>query len=530
MELEKVTAEIRPRSQWEAIDLGVRLASEHAVAVIKGWMASVYPLAALILILCHQSVGWGVFLIWWLKPIWERVALHPLSRSLFGEHPGWRETMKVLPGQMKKNKVLVLMGLALTAIGWWIHHEPSNPANDDYDSGVSPGLAILFWVTVIGLLFYRSSLSRSLVLPIRYLEGLEGARFKTRLQTLSYRSAGAATGLMVICLLLEAAIFFSQIMFILSMTPQGVGINDSLTYQALTDGEFDLVPMWVWIMFGFFYLNAMTVVAWFYTGAGFGLYVNTRTWTEGWDIELKFKGLGRRLGLVLVGLLAFGSAEVRGNEEARRILDSEEFEVRSKPVYEYRDIASEKEKEKKKESSRDRDGSSSRSTSSSGTTAFAGIGSAFFWIIFAIAVAAIVFVVVMNLHVFKRGASEHVKEEKKKVTTVAGMNVEPEKLPEHLVATVRRLWDEGRFKEALGLLYRGAISALVSGQLVEIEESDTEIDCLRRVTAKGEVAHASYFEILTRAWISEAYAKRTPDSQTVEVLCGDWPFGERRAS
>lgn len=118
----------------------------------------------------------------------------------------------------------------------------------------------------------------------------------------------------------------------------------------------------------------------------------------------------------------------------------------------------------------------------------------------------------------------------KKLTTVAGMNVEPEKLPAHLVQTARRLWEEGRKKEALGLLYRGAISALVAGQIVEIEESDTEIDCLRRVTGAGEVAHASYFQVLTEAWISEAYARRTPDDQTVNVLCGNWPFGEERKS
>ena len=121
MELEKVTAEIRPRTQWEAIDLGVRLTGEHAMSLLKGWMASVFPLGILILVICYQSVGWGMFLIWWLKPIWERVALHPLSRSLFGEHPTWRETMKVLPKELNKNKGLVLIGLILTAMGWFLH-------------------------------------------------------------------------------------------------------------------------------------------------------------------------------------------------------------------------------------------------------------------------------------------------------------------------------------------------------------------------------------------------------------------------
>ena len=44
MELEKVTAEIRPRTQREAIDLGLRLTGEHSIALLKGWMTSVFPL------------------------------------------------------------------------------------------------------------------------------------------------------------------------------------------------------------------------------------------------------------------------------------------------------------------------------------------------------------------------------------------------------------------------------------------------------------------------------------------------------
>lgn len=521
MELEKVTAEIRPRTQWEAIDLGVRLVSRHAPSLVKGWMSSVYPLATLILVICHQSIGWGLFLVWWLKPVWERVALHPLSRSLFGEHPTWRESAAVLPRELRKNKGLVLMGVVLTALGWWIHAQ----AGEEGASGSAAAFVTLYWLTVIGLLFYRSQLTRSLVLPVRYLEGLEGSRLKSRLQTLSYRSSGAATGLMVICLILEFLLFWTQLWFVYAMTPQGVGLNDSLIIEGFSEGEWDLVPTWVWSLFAFFYLNALSVVSWFYTGAGFGLYLNTRTWAEGWDIELKFKGLGRRLGVLLLGLLVLAGPEARANQEAQRILDGEDFKVETRGIYETKE---DPEDEKKSEKSSDRDRDSSWSDSGGG--AFAGIGTGLFWIIVVLVVAAIAWVVAMNLHMFRSDGKGSPVEKRKKVTTVAGMNVEPDKLPERLVATARRLWEEGRRKEALGLLYRGAISSLVAGQVVEIEESDTEMDCLRRVTRKGEAAHASYFQILTEAWISEAYAHRSPDEGTVESLWGKWPFGERGRS
>ena len=84
MELENVTAEIRPRSQWEAIDLGVSLVRAHAIGLLKGWMASVYPACLLILAVCWNSIGWGLFLIWWYG--WMALSDGD-SRLALVEHP-----------------------------------------------------------------------------------------------------------------------------------------------------------------------------------------------------------------------------------------------------------------------------------------------------------------------------------------------------------------------------------------------------------------------------------------------------------
>ncbi|MDA7669874.1 hypothetical protein N8587_01020 [Akkermansiaceae bacterium] len=503
MELEKVTAEIRPRTQWEAIDLGLRLTGEHSIALLKGWMTSVFPMGLLILGICHQSVGWGIFLIWWLKPIWECVALHPLSRSLFGEHSTWRENMKVLPDEVFKNKGLVLIGVILTALGWFLHSDSGDEANS------KAGFVFLYWCVVFGLLFYRSSFSRSLVLPIRYLESLGGARYKARYQTLSYRSASSAIGLTCICLLMELLLCGSQVYFAFLMLPDGVEISEFLTWDAFLEGESKFLPNWIWVVLGVCYLNAVSIVAWFYTGAGFGLYVNTRTWAEGWDIELKFKGLGQRLGLILLGLVMLGSsARVEANQDAQRVLNQEDFKVDTRAVYE------DEEKEE-----------SSDSNSKAGDGVFAGIGQFLFWIIVIAAIVGLIWVVIHNLHVF-RGRPKDAAGELKKVTTVAGLNVEPENLPSDLLVKARKMWEGGQYQAALGLLYRGAISSLVTRQLVEIEESDTEMDCLRRVVSRGEIASASYFALLTNAWISQAYARRCPNERIIDKLWKEWPFQE----
>jgi len=506
MELEKVTAEIRPRSEWEAIDLGISLTRVHFGIIFKGWFATVIPACLLIYLACWNSMGWGVFLIWWLKPIWERVALHPLSRKLFGETPTVRGTMKVLPQELVRNKRLVIMGLALTGMGWWIHHPDS--ASDG-----TIALATLFWLTVLGLSFFRSGLMRSLVLPIRYLEGLSGVQYRTRTQVLGLRGSGPAIALTFFALGMEVFVFLSQFIFVDMMLPAGTEWSIETMLSDFFVGGAEAIPSWVILVIALFYLNALSITAWFYVGGGFGLYLNSRTWTEGWDIELNFKRLGQRLGILFLGLGLFAippqARAAETNEKAARILQDDDFAVQVREV------------KKPKDRSSDFEGNIT------GAGVFAGVGKLIFWIIAIVVLAGVIWLIVKNAHVFAKGPGTIFDEERKTVRTVAGMNIAPESLPEDVLAAAQRLWADGSFREALGLLYRGAISSLVTRRIVEIEESDTEMDCLRRVSRVGETASAPYFETLTGAWMEQAYGQRRPDEETIQKLWTYWPFKER---
>lgn len=504
MELEKVTAEIRPRSEWEAVDLGLSLARLHLGTLWNAWLVTVLPLCALILGLFYQSPGWGVFLIWWLKPIWDRVALFPLSRNLFGEEPDTKATMRVVPEQMKANWLLVILGIVFAISGALVHHEGNG------------GLISLFWLALLGCLFYRSSIYRSFVLPVHFLEGLRKERYRSRVGLLSRRCSGTAFGLTLICLLMEIGVFMSLFYFAELMIPAGVNWALFDVLREFFDVGSEAFPKWLMIMVGVAYVISMSVTSWFYAGGGFGLYVNSRTWTEGWDIELAFKRLGQRLAIVILALGFFSiTPELRAEsrqERVERVLSDDSFDEKTYT----RRTKVEKEKETKSDSS------SSDFDWSGGVGLFASVGHLIFWVVIIAAVVGIVWLIVQNSQAFGGGESGG-EENRKKVKTVAGMNIAPETLPDDIPTEARKLWDAGYKREALALLYRGAISSLVVRDLVEIDESDTEMDCLRRLREKP-VTESEYFESLTQLWMGIAYAKVTPEEPQAVQLWSTWPF------
>jgi hypothetical protein len=98
------------------------------------------------------------------------------------------------------------------------------------------------------------------------------------------------------------------------------------------------------------------------------------------------------------------------------------------------------------------------------------------------------------------------------------MPLAPETLPADLAGAVRALLAAGRMREALALLYRGTLSALVHGRGIELRPSDTEGEALARVRAHGEAATAQYFGELVLHWQRAAYGRRLPAAADVERL------------
>jgi hypothetical protein len=479
MRLEDITAEVRPRGRWEAVDLGFAMVRRHFPRLLLAWFLCIGPIWALFL-WGSQWIGLplAIIVIWWLKPIYERLPLFVLSRALFGPPPTIRETLRAWPKLMISH-----LGHALVAA--------------------------------------RLSGTRTLLLPVTMLEGLRGSDRKQRAAVLTRHSGGCAGSLTFVCALYEGVLAIGVAMLLAMFIPD----EGSVDWRELfveTGMRRGLPPALMWI-FVSCWLVSLTLVELFYTGAGFGLYLNARTHLEGWDVELAFRRLGRRLAAALAIVLTFlsipnGSAEdleltkekAEVREEIDAVLKHEDFKIHKVQTWRVK---------------------SSVAPESGGLfSAFSGLGYVLFWAGVAVAVYFLARFIAKHVHSLRGLERLRSAEAIQPARTVAGLDVAPESLTDDIVAVARERWLAGETRTALSLLYRGALSRLVHTLGLAIKDSDTEGDCLRASAAITVPSSRDYFTELTRHWVTAAYADRSPQSAEMEFLLNSWPFGRAQAS
>jgi hypothetical protein len=99
-----------------------------------------------------------------------------------------------------------------------------------------------------------------------------------------------------------------------------------------------------------------------------------------------------------------------------------------------------------------------------------------------------------------------------------GMALAPETLPPDVAAAALALAAEGKPREALGLLYRGALSELVHRRGVMLLPSHTEGEVLSLSPSDRK----AYLGNLIEAWRRCAYAREQPRRDEVERLANDY--------
>jgi hypothetical protein len=477
MRLEDVTMEIRPRTDWEAVDSGLALARRDFWRCWGLWWLALLPVLALIYPL--RDIPFLCFaLLLWAKWVGCRMVLYQLSRRLFGENPAWSSLWREIPRAWGRRFFYRMI---------WARCSPWKP----------------------------------LSAAVEELEGLRGEKFRLRMSLITRKGEGISMLLTLVSALgvvwLAFGIFMTGLMFL----PESVSERweESFDPERLFDSH-----GYVWLLMACI-MTACSLMDVFITGAGFGLYVNSRTWIEGWDIELAFKRMANRLknhALIVLGLLWLCSAADGRAEETSEPLSAREMieEVKS-----HEDFTVHKEKYREYASS---SSSGSSITPPSGLLeVFQALGHVALGVFLLALLGGIVWLLYRARWMRLRSSIKIVPVEKARV--VMGMEVTAASLPEDLLASAQRSWASGDRLLAMSLLYRGSLAWWIDQARVAIQESDTEGDCLRRVTELKH-PHETYFQTLTQAWVLGAYAKRFPSQETWADLCQRWPFAGRRSA
>ena len=239
MKVDAIRLDLRPRSMFEAADLGVRIVSAHRRSV---W-ASCTPVYVFVLLLASIALtfgtGWGVLALIWLKPWFDRTLLFVLARAAFGEETRFADVW-----------------VARRAIGW---------------QGLLGALTLR-----------RLSPWRSYVQPVLQLEGQRGKAARQRIARILGSHRGAAFGMQSAFATAESALAIGMSTIIAWVVPADEG---STWLNALVRAPDD----WIVGLQLLCYAGAVLVVEPFFVGAGFAMYLNRRVELEAWDIEQEFR-------------------------------------------------------------------------------------------------------------------------------------------------------------------------------------------------------------------------------------------------
>lgn len=485
MQIERIAIGLRPRSGWESLDLGFQMSRRWWRQVWGIWLALYIPTAVLLLS-AFSNKFYAVLLLWWLKPLFDRAVLHGISRLVFGEQCG-------------------VVGTLRAAREW-----------------MRPGM-------FVALTLRRFEWARSFALPVSSLENQTGKSARKRRTLLGSRMRDNGVWLTVVCLHLEWITVISLSALGKMLIPSGGDIP-------MEDGSgvgsaFFFGNLLTWnLTEAICYVAAVSLIEPFYVAAGFSLYLNRRIILEGWDIEIQLRRLSNRLlsaaqsaaavvvfcVLLIVPesgrLLAAETTHASASEEIARVMAEPEFD-QYKEVTRWRWLGEDDGEEETKPQSPE------------WATFWANLAKLFSDILQGLMWVAIAILVLIAIYLLRKYIPEPRMRKSGDYTPPAnlfGLNVSPESLPEDIGAAASVLVRQGRLRDALSLLYRGALSVLIHRYRVVVRAGDTEGDCERAAQAGLPSGASEYFSRLLAIWRQAAYAGAATESQTIDELCRDW--------
>ncbi len=495
------------------MELGIALVRRHARPLWRAWFVLGAPFFLLFNALAWWLDGllWAGVAMWWLKPLFDRIPLYLLSRTVFGEYPDLR-TVLAAPLRF----------------------------------GMRSLLRDLTWA--------RLSPVRSVAMPLRLLEGVGATRARRRVIV---GSTGAAAGMTLVFLNFEIIFSVALVSAGLLFVPVEF-LNESA--RAMWSLMFEQPPKWAQLLLNLVAWLATSLVEPFYVGAGFAFYLNRRTQLEAWDLELAFRQLARRLRvtaplvlasiLLVSGLLprpaaaqqqaqATGQASEQVNRQERKKKQEEEASkpppihvlddlLPRDPAYDgrfgrsvaraYRDpllrptrtVHEWKSLDKKKKQQRP-----SRFRLPWLDALFGTASELLLWL--GVGVLTSILLVTAPRwwpglwHRLAPRLLEKVVVEREQVAVLRAV-------PDDIPAAVRALWAKGQARAALALLYRCSVQRMVELAGTPLPPGATEAEFLRLARGLPAGQAREVFPVVVRVWQLAAYAQRLPQQEAFEGL------------
>ena len=505
MKLESLRVELRPRSPWEAVELGAALVRRNARAIWIPWLLVTAPVFVAVNLgaLAIDSIWIAWLLMWWLKPLFDRIPLFVLSRAVFGDTPTTRQTLAAQRG-------------------WG-------------------------WRAMRGhLLWRRISLLRALALPVDLLEGADAARMRERRRVLGDAVRGHGILLTLVCLLFVVALSLSMLSLALMFVPTEF-LSESL--RAAWSLLFVQPPAWAQFTLHAVAWIATSAIEPFYIGAGFGLYLNRRTQIEAWDVEIALRRMRARLASASAAMLlaacamlalpppsqaamhrdqGMGMQDMQDLSIPRRasanawagdgepttvaevfgegLVEDPDFDAAVEQAYE--DPLLRPKRKQSRWQARDR-----KESRPPPALPFPGLakvvaftGEFGLWLLLAALLVLLALTARYWLPWLRGGLS---RRDAPAPVEVADAPL-PDVLPADIAGEVRRLWGEGRRRRALALLYRASVEAMAGRAAVTLVPGATESECLRASRRMPDAQDRDAFARMVRMWQYAAYAQRMP--------------------
>ena len=540
MKLETLTVELRPRSPWEAMELGTALVRRHARAIWTPWLlvtGTVFVLSNLAAwAVGHVWLAW--LLMWWLRPAFDRIPVYVLSRAVFGSVPGIAETLR-----------------AQLRWGW------------------RPMRGHLTW--------RRFSPLRAVMLPIDLLEGADPKLLAERRRVIGGGMGGYAVQLTVVCLNFIIALQLSLVLLTTIAVPNELLPEAGRAAWAVITQQ---PPAWALIALNLVDWLAVGFIEPFYVGAGFGLYLNRRTQLEAWDLEIAFRRMRKRLeaagGAVLLALALLlpmalsapaiaqdmpaenAAAPPAKNAVAPNEASKTDANAKTKkeavveaPVENVEDAVEtrtlrgifgedtaedggfdkavgkayqdpllrpklkqttweRRDRDKKKD--KDKEPVESEFPQLKWLATLIGfIGEYGLWLLVGVLVLLLA-LTAKRWWPWLLGAAARPEAEPMPVEMTRLAYAEP--LPPDIATVARRLWAEGQPRRALALLYRASVEAMSARVDAHLPPGATEAECLRLSRRMPEPQDRDAFQRMVRIWQYAAYGQRLPLADEFESL------------